>query len=143
MARNDRLEEPVSTRLTSTYTAAAGKKFGLTVGAAFMALAVVARWRSHSATSVILGAAGLLLVASGAAVPARLGPVDRAWMRVAHLISRVTTPVFMGVVYFAILTPVGVVRRVFSESPLARRAGATGYWVDRGESTRSRLDRQF
>ena len=33
-------------------------------------------------------------------VPTHLGPVQRAWMGLAHAISKVTTPIFMGVVFF-------------------------------------------
>ncbi|HTE47310.1 MAG TPA: SxtJ family membrane protein [Gemmatimonadaceae bacterium] len=115
----------------------------MTVGSAFVVLAIVARWRAHSLSSLVLGAVGLLLLTVGIIAPASLGPVERAWMRMAHVISRVTTPVFMGVVYFAILTPVGVMHRMFAGSPLVRREGPAGYWIDREKSSRSSLERQF
>jgi len=63
-------------------------------------------------------------------------------MGLAHAISRVTTPVFMGVMYFAVLTPVGLLRRTFGRSPLQRDRHSTTFWVERAPR-RSDLERQF
>ena len=142
MEGNSRLAQPVSARL-NMYTAAAGRKFGFTVGAAFVVLAGIGRWRGHPTTSLVLGAAGLVLILAGLLVPRSLGPVERAWMGLAHMISRVTSPIFMGVVYFVILTPIGLLRRMISGSDLVHRAGPHGFWVDRSPTPRSSLDRQF
>jgi len=76
----------------------------------------------------IFGVLGTVLLAAGAAIPARLGPVYRAWMGLAQAISRVTTPVFMGVVFFAVLTPMGLVMRLFGRNPIRHRAVNQSYW---------------
>src|SRR5258707_6130820 len=44
---------------------------------------------------VVLGVGGTLVIAA-LLVPTWLGPIERAWMGLAHLISKVTTPIFMG-----------------------------------------------
>lgn len=86
--------------------------------------------------------AGALLVL-GLVVPARLGPVQRAWMGLAHLISKVTTPIFMGVVYFLVITPIALLMGAFGKRPLRVRA-ATTYWQARPvDKQRSDLTRQF
>ena len=54
----------------------------------------------------MLGALGGALALAGLVVPRDLGPVERAWMGLAHPISKVTTPIFMGVMYFLVLTPI-------------------------------------
>jgi Saxitoxin biosynthesis operon protein SxtJ len=136
------LAHPVPARLSGPYTAAAGRKFGLTVGIAFLVLAAIGRWRGHPTTFLVLGILGACLVLGGLVVPTMLGPVERAWMKLAALISKVTTPIFMGVVYFIILTPIGLLRRMFAANPLAHKAGPHGFWADRGHS-RSSLERQF
>ena len=51
-------------------------------------------------------------------------------MGLAHAISKVTTPIFMGVVYFLVITPVGFVRCAVGGNPLRAHRGASG-WVDR------------
>jgi hypothetical protein len=63
-------------------------------------------------------------------------------MGLAHAISRVTTPIFMGIVYFLVITPVAAVRRAVGGNPLRAHRGASG-WVDRQTAPRGDLTRQF
>lgn len=133
----------VPARLSQTYTASAGRKFGLTVGIAFGVIAAVAWWRGHAIVASVLGFMGGVLILAALVIPGSLGPVDRSWMKLALLISKVTTPVFMGVIYFVVLTPVGVVRRIFGANALVHRDGARGVWFDRTGTARSSLERLF
>jgi len=121
-----------------------GRKFGLTVGAAFLVLAAVSRWRGHAVAPLIMGGVGLLLVLAGTLLPGRLSPVYRAWMRLGLLLSRVTTPIFMGLVYFVVLTPTGLLIRLFGRHPLKPRKLAGSYWVTRPpKPEHDSLTRQF
>ena len=125
-------------------TAAQGRRFGLTVGAAFLVFAGIAWWRGHPTTTAALATLGGLLVAGGLVIPTYLGPVERAWMKLAHLISKVTTPIVMGVMYLVVLTPVGVLRRTFGGNPMVHEPQATSYWKSRPEGKRAgSLTRQF
>ena len=130
----------VSARLT----AAQGRRFGLTVGGAFLVFAGVAYWRGHPTTTIVLGALGGLLSVAGVVIPTYLGPVERAWMGLAHLISRVTTPIVMGVMYLVVLTPVGLLRRMFGGNPLVHQPHNQSYWHSRPKGHRAgNLTRQF
>ena len=120
-----------------------GRRFGLTVGCAFVALAGLFWWRDHPTAMLLAATIGGLLVLGGLLVPGSLGPVYRGWMRMALAISRVTTPVFLGVVYFAVLTPIGMLRRALGHRALEHQSEKGGYWVVRGEPRRSDLRRQF
>lgn len=124
-------------------TPAEGRKFGLTLAAAFGVLALIAWWRGGDHAPIVFGAVAGLFLLGGLLVPARLGPVQRAWMAMAHAISKVTTPIFMGVVYFLVITPAGVARRLFGANSLRTAHGKTSGWVDRREDPRSDLTRQF
>jgi hypothetical protein len=92
--------------------------------------------------AVLGGLAGLFLL-GGLLLPTRLGPVQRAWMGMAHALSRVTTPIFMGIVYFLVITPIGVLRRLFGANPLRAAQGKSSGWVDRRPNPRGDLNRQF
>lgn len=126
-----------------TFTAAEGRKFGLTVGCAFMVVAGILAWRGHVPVSLAFAALGVSLVLGGFALPDRLGPVYRAWMAGARAISRVTTPVVLGVVYFLVLTPTGVLRRILGGDPLRHPESGNSYWARRQDEGRSDLERQF
>jgi len=123
-------------------TAAEGRKFGLTVGVAFLALAALVAWRGHPIGATTLGLLGALLCAAALTVPRRLGPVQRAWMALAFAISKVTTPIFMGVVYFLVLTPTGILRRTLGRDPIRSRARGS-LWISRSSEPRGDLTRQF
>ena len=120
------------------------RSFALTVGAAFVALAALLYWRGRIAAAAIVAGAGVALVLAGLIAPAALGPVYRTWMALALAISRVTTPLFMALVYFGVLTPIALAMRVVGKRPLARSRDATTYWTERPPSARrSDLRRQF
>jgi hypothetical protein len=120
------------------------RRFGLLVGGAFVVLALVLWWRGRFVAAQVAGATGAVLMLAGLTVPNLLPPVHRAWMAAAAALSRVTTPIFMGVVYFGVFAPIGFVRRALGQSRLKPRRGTTA-WVARDPGARSRTDmeRQF
>lgn len=124
-------------------TPAEGRKFAFTVGGAFLALAAFTWWRDKTTLSTVLGSLGGVLAVLGLVIPGQLGPLFKAWMGLAHAISKVTTPIFMGVVYFLVLAPIALLMRGLGKNPLAAPAGGT-YWRTRPEGKRrGNLLRQF
>src|SRR3954469_5604458 len=91
------------------------RKFGLTVGAAFAVLGAVSRWRGHELPPKILWSLAVLLFVPGLVAPAVLGPVHRAWMAFAAALAYVNTRIILGVLFYMILTPVGLVLRLFHD----------------------------
>ena len=95
------MENRVPTRLSR----AEARKFGFVLGGAFAALAGIVWWRGHaSLLPVFAGIAGVLIVLA-VAWPVALRPVHRAWMAFGLQLSRITTPIFMGLVYFLAVLP--------------------------------------
>jgi hypothetical protein len=114
------------------------------VGGAFLLFAAIAWWRGHPTTSTVLASLGGGLSLAGLIIPTYLGPVEREWMRLAHLISKVTTPIVMGAMYLLVLTPVGVLRRMFGGNPMVHTAHEASYWKRRPEGHRAgNLKRQY
>jgi hypothetical protein len=92
---------------------------------------------------VVFWAIGGLLVAGGLLLPGAMGPVYRAWMGLALALSKVTTPLVMGLIYFGLFSPMGLIRRLFGHDALVRRPG-TSFWISRSAGgRRSDLRRQF
>lgn len=122
-----------------------GRRFAFPVGIAFLVLAgVLYWWRDHAAAGAVVGGLGATLLAAGLVIPAYLGPVQRAWMALAHAMSKVTTPIFMSVVYFAVLMPTGLIRRGIGRNPIRHTPHDDSYWATRSDGQRrSDLQRQF
>jgi hypothetical protein len=119
------------------------REFGLLVGGAFTALAVLTLWRQKPQAVVIpLAVLGLGLMLAGLAVPRRLARVYQLWMAFALALSKVTTPIFMGVIYFGVLTPMGILMRLFGRNALVRSSD-TGWRARSAGDRRSVLARQF
>ena len=130
--------------LNSTeFTVSDGRKFAFPVGTAFFVLAGILWWREHeTAMRVMLGLGGTLYVL-GATIPGKLGPVYRGWMRMALAISKVTTPIFMGLVYFVVLTPTGLIMRLVGRKPMVHELEDGGFWKSTAGHPESDLSRQF
>ncbi len=126
-------------------TASAGRRFGLTVGVAFLALGALLLWRDRELGAAIAGSVGGILALAGLVAPTRLGPIERGWMAFAHAISKVTTPIFMGIVYYVTVVPIGLGMRLFRRNPLTRDEADGGFWIARepDDARRGGMHRQF
>lgn len=120
------------------------RHFGLLVGAVFLAIGAVTFLRNRSPIVFgSVGAIGAILVLMGIVAPRGLARVYARWMGLAVLMSKVTTPIFMGAIYFVIITPFGFVMRLFGRDPLGR-ATSDSIWITRPVGARrSDLQRQF
>jgi hypothetical protein len=77
-----------------------------------------------------------------------LGPLNRAWHSLALRLSKIVTPLVMGLLFFAVLTPIGIVMRWAGSNPLRLGFDRDGpsYWLDRNKPETDRpssMTRQF
>jgi len=129
-------------RIPAGLTPAEGRKFGLTVGAAFAVLAGISWWRDHLLVSQIFSGVAVVLILAGLVIPGKLGPVHRGWMGFAHMISKVTTPIFLAIVFFVVIAPIGLLMRVFGRNPLRHEPEEGSLWLAR-PSERGTMSNQF
>jgi hypothetical protein len=129
---------------TGRVTPAEGRRFGFTLGLAFAALAGLLYWRGFVNAMLVLAVVGGAFLLAGLLVPARLGPVQRGWMTFALLLSKVTTPIFMSIVYYLAVTPTGLFMRLLRRNPLARKSDSKTYWIARSATGgRGSMENQF
>jgi polyferredoxin len=107
-------------------------RFGLTVGTAFAVLGIVSWARGHVTAPQVLWALGVPLIVIALVAPSVLRPVQRVWMGAATVLGAVNTRIILSAVFFLLLTPLGLVRRLFSD-PLRRSLGdrSGSQWVRR------------
>jgi hypothetical protein len=90
---------------------------------------------------VVLGVlGGWALVA-----PDSLRPVYHGWMKVGLILSKVTTPIVMGVIFFVIIVPVGLVMRVMKRDLLRRtfEPDTASYRIKSEQPPQNNLERPF
>jgi hypothetical protein len=130
-------------RIPARLSPGEGRKFGLLVGGVFLVLGGISYWRGHHIAPTVLWSLGGALVAAGLLIPGHLGPVYRGWMRFAVVLSKFTTPIVMGVIYYGLFTPMGFLRRRLGGNAMIRPQGES-FWISReAQARRSDLGRQF
>ncbi len=125
---------------------AALRRFGLTVGAVLLLVGILLAWRGRAAGWPLVvagGGSGLFaLVAPGA-----LQLFHRVWMTLSLAIGWVMTNVILTSVFFLVVTPIGLLQRLFREEALelSFRTGEESYWEtrERRQPEPAEYERQF
>jgi hypothetical protein len=122
------------TRFEATPTASE-RQFGIVFAVVF---AVVACWPLRTGGAVRWWAAAISAAFLAAAFlwPSLLAPANRLWTRFGLLLHRVTSPVILGLLFYGVVTPIGVIaRRMGGISIRTRRDPAEpSYWVPANSS---------
>ena len=107
------------------------QQFGRVVGSLLVVVGAWLMWRgSGLAVTVTLLMVGGVLVTLGLAYPRALVWPNWLWMHLAEALSYVSTRVILAIVFFLVITPIGVLRRLTGWDPLGRRRKpADSYWV--------------
>lgn len=129
-------------RAGARLTPSEGRRFAFQVGAAFLVLAAITWWRAHPTLTMIFAAIGGSLGVAGFTIPTRLGGVYRAWMGFGQALSKVTTPIFMGIVYFVAITPIGLLMRAIGHNPIRHAEVDDGFWQPTSDR-RGGMENQF
>ena len=125
------------------------RRFGVMVGFALLVVVALLAWRGG--WTVGAGARGFAvgggaLIIFGLAAPRVLLPLYRLWMGLALVLGHVMTRVLLTLVFFLVVTPIGLVRRVARRDPIEKSAepGLATYWIKRGDTPdRERLERYW
>jgi hypothetical protein len=116
----------------------AEREFGLIVGGVFVLLSVWWRYRGKFSTgSQVVLPLGSLLIILAFSFPKALVFPNKGWMLLAEGLSFITTRIVLGLVFFFVITPIGVVKRLSGWDPLNRRGGpSASYWKPYSERQR-------
>lgn len=115
-------------------------------GLLFAAVAVIVAVLWRNSPTVLWGALGLaaMFAAISLIAPALLKPVNILWFRFGLLLHRVVNPMVMFAVFAAVFVPAGAIMRLFRDPLRSRRtAGASTYWITRGEGGGGSMTNQF
>ena len=116
----------------------AQREFGLLVGGILVLLSSWWLYRGKfTVAAEVLLPLGAMLVLLGLLWPRALVLPNKAWMLLAEALSFVTTRLILGLVFFLVVTPIGIVKRLMGWDPLGRRgARRESYWQPYSERQR-------
>jgi hypothetical protein len=121
------------------------RKFGLIVGGLFLVIGLWPLvWRGEGLRLWALGFGGLL-VSLGLLAPAVLDPLFKVWMKVGHVLGWINTRIILGILFYGLITPMGLVMRLFGWDAMRRVLvrDAQTYRVARQPRPRTHMTRQF
>ena len=122
------------------------KKFGITVGAVLIFIAVILFWQEKHGY-IYFGALGTLLVLFGLIKPVILKPLNKAWMTLAILMGWVMTRVILTILFYIVLTPTAFFAKIFRKDflDLEIDKSRSTYWQIREKKhlTPGDYERQF
>ena len=110
------------------------RKFGIVSFIFFGSLSILGFWNQKQ----ILGSIFSVLCVMGIGfilLPSRLKPVHRLWIKAAHFIGRINTLVVLVIIYYVVITPTALLKRLFGGRPLPLKPDkkVSSYWVTRTE----------
>lgn len=81
----------------------------------------------------IIGATGVVLIALGLFVPHSLKVWNILWIRFGIVLGGLIAPLVMGVLFYMLITPIGVLSKFFGANNLdiEKDEGADSYWINR------------
>jgi hypothetical protein len=108
------------------------RSFGIVFFVVFVLAGTWMILRDRPAGWLILASSLILLVIS-LVRPSILGSFNRAWFKFGILLSRVFNPLILGVVFFLVITPMAVTRRLMGKDSLNLKfkSSLKSYWVNR------------
>ena len=72
-----------------------------------------------------------------------LTPLNKVWMKFGILLGSVISPIVMGIVFFAVVTPTSLIMKMFNKNLLnIKRGNKKSYWVERSK-IKSKMKNQF
>jgi len=70
-------------------------------------------------------------------------PLNKLWFKFGILLGSIVAPIVMGIVYFLVVTPTGIIMRMFRKDLLnLKKNNKNTYWIDKDNSN-SNLKNQF
>ena len=72
-----------------------------------------------------------------------LSPLNKLWFRFGLLLSRIISPIIMGVIFFLVVTPTGLLMRLFNQDLLKLKFNKNqSYWIVKNDP-KSKMKNQF
>ena len=108
------------------------RSFGLVFAVVFL---VIACWplfyRELPRWWAVAIAAGFTVLAIWK--PTLLAGLNRQWLKLGLLLGKIVSPIALGILFYGVVTPIGLVMRLTGKDPLRLKLdpGAASYWIPR------------
>ena len=67
---------------------------------------------------------------------------NKFWSKFGILLGKIISPIVMGLVFFFVVTPTGILVRILKKDVMGLKRGASSYWINRENKLQS-MKKQF
>ena len=114
------------------------KKFGFFFTFVFAILAFYFLFIDSILWAQALAVLAVLFLLITVIIPQALLPLNKLWMRLGLLLVMIVSPIVLGIIFFGLVTPYGVVMRMFGRDELRLKfTKKSSHWISRSESIKS------
>ena len=118
------------------------KSFGILFFIVFLLIAIWPVLESESIRVWSL-AISIIFLVLGIINSKILSPLKKGWIKLGEILGKVVAPVVMGFIYFVVITPIGVLMRLFGKDLLNIKFNKNkSYWIKRAKDINT-MKRQF
>lgn len=96
------------------------RQFGLMVGGIFLLIGLWPFVWRQEAVRIWAVVPGSLMAVAGLMMPGVLKHVYQGWMWVGHVMGWVNTRIILGVLFYGVVTPMGLVMKLTGHDPMRR-----------------------
>jgi len=97
------------------------RKFGLVTGSIVAVLfGLFLPWLFNHGLPLWPWIIAAILIVWALILPATLAPVYKGWMRIGMALGWFNTRLILGILFFLIVTPIGLIMRLFGHDPMHR-----------------------
>ena len=68
--------------------------------------------------------------------------LNRSWIQFGIFLGKIISPFVMGLVFFFVVTPSGIIVRILKKDVMSLKRGASSYWINREDKLQS-MKKQF
>jgi len=68
--------------------------------------------------------------------------LNKSWIQFGILLGKIISPIIMGLVFFFVVTPTGILVRILKKDVMRLKRGASSYWIYREDKLQS-MKKQF
>jgi hypothetical protein len=118
------------------------KSFGIVFSVVFL---IISLWPFLDGNQIRLPwlIASAILILLSFIKPESLRPFNLLWMKLGALLGKVVAPIVMLVIFFVVVTPIGIVLKIFKKDLLGLNfSDHESYWLKR-KTNITTMDKQF
>ena len=68
--------------------------------------------------------------------------LNRLWIELGIFLGKIISPIVMGLIFFFVVTPIGVIVRILKKDVMGLKKSKSSYWINRKDKLQS-MKKQF